>query len=342
MTKSALLRIWINQTSNKAIELSPTDAQVKAEQLLGASSSEDFSAAHASERQGILWLHLNGSDPNLTSDVMAAKLPELETQALLEPDVRPRAKLTDEHLLLTLRGVNLSPQTTPQDMVALRIYIDKSRIITICDTDLKVIDDMAGSLLKGAGPLTAGAFVVDLCRRLTVKKVKQIDALEDKLADLEEMVLTQTSTNARTGLAALRRQAIAIRRYLAPQKEAFLKIVNVPSVMPSEQRAQMHEVFYILLRVIDDLDAVSDRAKVAQEELNSRQSEQLNKRLYFLSLITSIFLPLSFLTGLFGVNLAGMPGLHLPSAFGVFSLSLCFLLLVQIWLFYKFRWFKRN
>lgn len=103
----------------------------------------------------------------------------------------------------------------------------------------------------------------------------------------------------------------------------------------------MHEIYSTLQRVIEDLDAIRDRAIVTHEELASRQTEQLNQRLYLLSLITSIFLPLGFLTGLLGVNIGGIPGVNDPKAFAYFCLGLGGLLLIQILLLYRFRWLRR-
>jgi len=63
-----------------------------------------------------------------------------------------------------------------------------------------------------------------------------------------------------------------------------------------------------LIRHIEDLDAVRERAAVTQEELLSRLSEQMNIRMYVLSMVATIFLPLGFLTGLLGINVGGIPG----------------------------------
>ena len=88
----------------------------------------------------------------------------------------------------------------------------------------------------------------------------------------------------------------------------------------------------------DDLDALRDRANVTQEELLSQQSEQLNKRLYFLSLVSAIFLPLGFLTGLLGVNIGGIPGADNTWAFATFCGILISLVALQMALFYRFKW----
>ncbi|WP_261924155.1 CorA family divalent cation transporter [Shewanella sp. NFH-SH190041] len=292
--------------------------------------------------QGILWLHMNYQNPIARQWVNNADLPQLDVQALLTPTPRPRVDISPERLMMTLSSINLEQESPAQDMIALRIYADNHRIITTSDRQLNAIGDMANLLIKGQGPTKPGSFVLELCRRLTLNKLELIDALEDQLADLEDMVLQHdTPSQARSGLAELRRRAIALRRHLLPQKEAFMKVVDTPCLMSAEEKIHMHEIYSTLQRVIEDLDAIRDRAIVTHEELASRQTEQLNQRLYLLSLITSIFLPLGFLTGLLGVNIGGIPGVNDPKAFAYFCLGLGGLLLIQILLLYRFRWLRR-
>ncbi|MEE4164807.1 MAG: CorA family divalent cation transporter, partial [Desulfocapsaceae bacterium] len=93
-----------------------------------------------------------------------------------------------------------------------------------------------------------------------------------------------------------------------------------------------------LLRYIENLDSTREQATVIHEELVSNLSEQLNSRMYVLSVITTIFLPLGFLTGLFGINVGGIPGSGSKSAFTVFVLILAAIVLAVLVLFKKKRW----
>ncbi|MDT8335970.1 MAG: CorA family divalent cation transporter, partial [Desulfurivibrionaceae bacterium] len=93
-----------------------------------------------------------------------------------------------------------------------------------------------------------------------------------------------------------------------------------------------------LTRYIEDLDQARDGLTVTQEELMSRMSEQLNSRMYVLSLIAAIFLPLSFLTGLLGINIAGIPGAQYQNAFIIFCLFLSAVVVGEIALFRKKNW----
>ena len=92
------------------------------------------------------------------------------------------------------------------------------------------------------------------------------------------------------------------------------------------------------MRHIEELDTIRDKVALIQEELANRLSEQLNKKMYILSIISAIFLPLSFLTGLLGINIGGIPGAENENAFYIFSLILVFIISVQLTIFKKKRW----
>ncbi|MGF1727270.1 zinc transporter ZntB [Photobacterium nomapromontoriensis] len=290
--------------------------------------------------QGILWLHLNYRNPDARQLLMGVGVSKVDTETLLSADSRPRVLVTKERMLMTLRGVNVNPDSDPEDMVAVRLYADECRIITSSDRKVRSLAELAEQLLKGGGPTRPGSFILAFCRSLTLKKVTLIYNLEDKLADLEDQVLQQSSAEIRTELADLRRKIITLRRYLIPQKEAFFEVINTPSLLTQEDKINMRDNYNTLIRVIEDLDGIRDQAVVTQEELSNQLTEQLNKRLYFLSLITGIFFPLSFLTGLLGVNIGGIPGVHDPQAFAWFCLGLMALLVIQVALLYSFRWLK--
>ena len=94
-----------------------------------------------------------------------------------------------------------------------------------------------------------------------------------------------------------------------------------------------------LIRHIEDLDAVRERAAVTQEELLSRLSDQMNTRMYVLSVVAAIFLPLGFLTGLLGINVGGIPGAENPWAFLLFLLFLVGIVVAQMLWFRRKKWF---
>jgi zinc transporter len=291
-------------------------------------------------KQGVLWIHLNYSIPKVQEWLYEqSDLDEVICDALTEEDSRPRCTPFQEGLLLGLRGVNLNPGADPDDMVGIRIWFEKDRIISTRKRKVLSVVDIHEAIGQGNGPESISEFLVMITGRMMERMQQVIDDLEDAVADVEDQVLTSENHQLRSQLAALRRQAISLRRYLSPQREALSRLLTEKVVWLEERdRIRLREVYDQLIRHIEDLDEARDRAAVTQEQLINSLSEQMNNKMYILSIVAAIFLPLGFLTGLLGINVGGIPGAQSNLGFAVFVLLLAGVVVFQIWLFKKKKW----
>lgn len=283
---------------------------------------------------GVLWMHVDITSPEAPALLDSLAIDPLAVQALQATETRPRCDPYGSGLSVVLRGVNTNPGAEPEDMVALRMWADENRIVTARRRRILSAFDMKADLEAGEGPADAGAFLADLGGRLIDRMQGVIDAAEERVGELEEQVLTAKSRAFSSDLAELRRETVAIRRHLAPEREALGRMMAARVTwLESGHRLQLRDVNDRLTRHIEDLDAVRERAAVLQQELSARLQDELNGRMYVLSVVAAIFLPLGFLTGLLGVNIGGIPGVQSGSAFLIFSAILLAVLVLQlVWL----------
>ncbi|WP_339108091.1 zinc transporter ZntB [Thioclava sp. GXIMD4216] len=307
--------------------------------LTGPAAATDLQGAdeaqivEALRDERLAWVHLDGTHPE-AQDWIRQELDYLEPQAveaLLDRDTRPRTTVIGEGILLILRGINFNDGEDPEDMVSVRIYADARRIVTIARKRVRAIERMDDAIRAGRVPGDAGLFVV----RLTEDIVERIGTFQSELDEhaeaLEDKVYGQGGDHLRRDVLDLRLQVIAIRRYLGPQRDALLKAAqsNCPLVT-SEVRRELEEEAVKMTRISEDMDELRDQAQVLREELSTQLSDRVNRNTFVLSVVSVIFLPLGFLTGLFGVNIGGMPGLNDDNAFMWLCLWCIGLVLVQL------------
>jgi zinc transporter len=290
--------------------------------------------------QGSLWLHFDYTNTEAAAWISnRSGLDEVSASALLTEESRPRASLIGAGVLVALRGVNLSPGADPEDMVAIRLWIDDKRIVSTRKRRMLSESDIVKSFEEKQGPKTTGQFIVDLAERLISRMEGTIEDIVDRVDQMEEEVIASESHSLRSKLSEIRREAIMLRRYLAPQREAMIKLQTEKIPWLSENdKLHLRETTDRLMRYTEDLDSIRDRAAVTQEELVNRLSEQMNVRMYVLSLVAAIFLPLGFLTGLLGINVGGIPGAGNKSAFMIFILMLAIVVALQMVIFKKKNW----
>jgi zinc transporter len=322
----------------------PPDGLVTAHLLDGAGGSRelDFEGVRLwTPEDGLLWVHVDFTVPAGRDWVLAESgLDPLVAEALVQDETRPRIVAEPDGLLAVLRGVNLNPGADPDDMVAIRIHLTPSRIVTTRRRHLLSVDDLRESLAKGRGPKDAGDFLVAMADRMMARAGTVVETLDDTVDRLEEEVLTTESFRLRGRLADVRREAIGLRRYLAPQRDAMARLQVEPTpILNDMHRLRLREIADRVTRQVEDLDAARERAAVTQEELAARLAEQMNQRMYLLAIVAALFLPLGFVTGLLGINVGGIPGSENPYAFAEVAVLLTLLGAVVLLLLKWRRWF---
>jgi zinc transporter len=285
-------------------------------------------------------VHLDRSDDQARAWVeRESGLDPAVVQALLAEGSRPRAVAFDGGLLVLLRGLNHNPGREPADLVSLRVWLDAERMLSLRLDQMLATRVVAESFAESHGPPAIPQLLVELVREITEQIWPAVDEMDELLAGIEERLLAADPGDVRSELADLRREAIALRRYLAPQRDALLHLIHED--LPWLQRAQrlaIRENAERLTRIVEDLDAARERAMVTNEELNSRLAEQLNRRMYFLTVAAVLFLPLSFLTGLLGINVGGIPLADSERGFFVVCGGVAGLAAVELWLLRRLRW----
>nr|WP_320050050.1 zinc transporter ZntB [uncultured Desulfuromonas sp.] len=291
-------------------------------------------------KQGLLWMHLDYRSEKaqdwLTSH---SGLEETILEAFIEEETRPRSVLTEKGMLVILRGVNLNPGSDPEDMVSIRGWFEKNRIITVRHRHLMAIEDIKTALEKNMGPKNTGDFLASLCDRISLRMIHVVDDIDNMADEMEVSILQSQNEKLRHELNLLRMQIIRLRRYLSPQRDVLLRLQHEKSDwLQEDHRQQLREVADRTTRYVEALESARERTSILHDNLESSLSERTNKTMYILSVIAAIFLPLGFLTGLLGINIPGIPGAENPAAFFEFCLLLLSVVVFQIILFRWMRW----
>lgn len=289
---------------------------------------------------GLLWVHCDYSSTKSKSWLSKKSgLDRLTVAALTLDESRPRSVISNDGLLLFIRSVNSNPGQEPEDMVSLRMWLDKNRLITTRRRHLLSVQDVKAQLLHKQGPKNLVELLLTVIDRVNDRIGDVIDLLEENLDKLEQQVIEIESRSLRSQLADVRREAILLRRYLAPQREAYFRLYTEDTpLLGQSARLHLREVTDRLIRYIEDLDSARDRAAITQEELMSRISEQMDRRMYILSMAAIIFLPLTFITGMLGINVGGIPGSQDKHAFWWVALAMGILTGLMLFYFRKRKW----
>ena len=268
---------------------------------------------------GTLWVHLDFSKLRARQWLVeSSRIDESIVDAMLQSDTRPRSFQFKNGILAMLRGVNNNPNSDVEDMVTLRIWMQQDLIISVRRRQLLSIKDIRESFEKGQGPADVGEFLSHISDHIIDRISEVINQIADNL-DARELELQQDEMSSqRVQFSAIRLRSAHIRRYLAPQRDAFERLSRMAGNILSESDCMdMSENANQMTFFVEELDLARERAMLAQEEIFNLLAQKQNSKMFLLAIVAAVFLPLSFLTGLMGMNVAGLPGLENPQAFNI-------------------------
>ncbi|MBX3364331.1 MAG: zinc transporter ZntB [Phycisphaeraceae bacterium] len=257
----------------------------------------------------LVWLHFDLREGE-THRWLAERsgIPPLAVHALRAEEIRPRAAHHGDALVVLLRAVNLNPGAEPEEMISLRCWFSQGRVVTLREQRLKALADLRERIDEGNGPRTCGEMLWAIIEEVVDHISPVVDELEERLCELEEATLATASSLLRVRLGGLRREAIQLRRFTGPQRDLLNRLSQETRAWLTEgDRAHIRESADRLTRLIEDVDSVRERSSVTHEELTAMMQERQERRIYALSLVSTTFLPLTFVTGLLGMNVGGIP-----------------------------------
>lgn len=263
----------------------------------------------------LTWVHLASNDADAQAWLAdTAKLGEYVVDALTATESRPRCEKLGHGAFLNLRGRSKVEIDSADLLASVRIWAEKGRVFSVTRKPLfavaQVREDVEAGEVHDPGDLIT-AFATAITQDLD----PEVAALGDRLDDCEEQLDPTQIFELRHGVTKVRVAAIAYRRFLQPQRQALEKLAALPGDwLEEDDRLHLSAAADRAARMAEELDAIRERAALMHEALTDLRAEQIDSRSLLISAVALVFLPLTFLTGLYGMNV-DLPFQHAPWAF---------------------------
>lgn len=296
-----------------------------------------------SREDGVIWIHLERDSSEAQSWLRDdSGVDPVIVQSLLADDSRPRVDAGEDSLLVFLRGVNRDADEDPVDLVPIHIWIHANRVISLRDRDhqLSALRDIRDALRGGRGPGSPGELLVRIAAKVIRDVGPVLDELDEEIDRLDEQCETDMSRDWRSALGELRRRALELRRYLAPQREALglLQSAEV-SWLNRRDYGYLREISDRVIRYVETLDVIRERATLLNDHLTAQTAERIAQTSNRLTALAAVLLPPSLIAGLFGMNVGGMPGASSLWGFALVVAGLVLLMAGEVWLLKRMGWF---
>jgi magnesium transporter len=272
--------------------------------------------ARARGASALLWVDVSAEPPEQEAQLLCEVfgVHELAVQDAQRVRHPPKIERFDNNLFIILKGLDAQSETTDFDTIQISIFAARDFLLTRHEERSLSIDRLWAQLSEHPAVAHAGALALALriARYVVDRYVAVLHRLEQRLDALEEQTLAEPRDELLFELARYRAQLTRLRRVLAYHAQVF-GMGRADLDVDFEGRKLKHEVN----DVIEQLDRASNLATLYYDlcadlmsSYISLASHRLNGIMKVLTIITAIFVPLSFVAGVYGMNFEHMPELH--------------------------------
>jgi len=268
---------------------------------------DDFASAIQDE-QGLLWVDFQAEAPEACEPILRETFnfhPLAIDDALRESHV-PKVDDWGEYLYLVLHAVVLSQQDgDPVDTLELDIFFGRNYVVTYHERAIEAVDRVWDVAQRDKRYLANGPdhLLYRLVDELVAGYMPLADQMDDTIDRLEDRILSEPTSSNLEQVLALKRGLHHLRRVIAPQREVLNKLSRGDyGVIDADDRVFFRDVYDHLVRLHDINESMRDLVSDALSTYLSVINNRMNDIMKTLTVITTLFMPISFVASFFGMN----------------------------------------
>lgn len=283
--------------------------------------SLDFTTSIEPNPNYFTWLDVRGihNPQEIETIGKTFGLDPLLLEDILDPDQRPKYEQTEHGLFIILK--NLVPTSTTGEFLSeqISIYLTEGRLITFQEypddtfLPLKMRMQSSGSRLRTRRPDYLMYAIIDF---LTDHYFPVIDSCSGRLQILENAINANPGNDLRKSISHVRQDIAEMHRIILPTREAISGIQRTDSpVITEKTRRYLRDVMDNIMQILDLNDDQNDHLSSLHDLFMSEMTFRMTSVMKILTVVTSIFIPLTFITSVYGMNFVHMPEYQLKWAY---------------------------
>jgi magnesium transporter len=296
---------------------------------------------------GVVWADVQG-DPTGVMPRLAQtyNLSSAIQEALLDETARSRLLESRNIYSIVVNSIGFDEQSEDALVSKIDIVFGKGFVLTLHREVADWLDNLWASVHKVAGSENLmGRGVARLLHTIIDTLVDTyfpvIDRLDDLIDQLEDATVNDTSNAVQVRLFRMKRAVATLRRVISPQVELTNSLITrTGDLIPREVEPYFADVRDHTLRVFEMLDSYRDLLSGLLDVYLTTVSNRLNVVMKQLTIIATIFMPITFVTGVFGMNFGHMPQVEHDAGFNfwIVLIGMAIITAAQVWYFRKRGW----
>jgi magnesium transporter len=306
-------------------------------------TEDDIIKAYNS-RQGLLWVDF----PETTEEdgrfmERNFRFHHLTVEDCVSPQIHPpKIDAFGDYIFIIVHGINHAAETEIVETAELAIYLGENFVVTSHSYPLYSVTHVQQTVEGDGQTMRRGADFLahTIIDTLVDNVMPTIDRMNDVAEEIEVAIIQNPHRNVLDGILKLKRSSLKVHRVMAPQREVLNRLSRgeFPVIKP-EAQIFYRDIYDHVVRIEDLNQTILDRTDNAIATYLSSVANRQNETMKVLSIVATIFMPLTLLVGIYGMNFQNMP--ELGWRWGYFAVLgiIGLVILVLLWRFWAGGWF---
>jgi magnesium transporter len=269
-------------------------------------------------RPGITWLDIDGVHQTEILEVVGAhaNLHPLVIEDIHNTYQRPKVEDYEDYLYIVLKMISWDGDSTEIQAEQVSLILGQNYVLSFKEDPGDIFDPIRTRLREGKGRLRklgADYLAYSLLDQVVDHYFLVLENLGEQIEDLEEELVTNPDASTLQTIHHLKRELIFLRKSVWPLREAISSLERGESpLFKPETLVYLRDVYDHTIQVIDTIETFRDMVSGMLDIYLSSVSNRMNEVMKVLTIIATIFIPLTFIAGIYGMNFANMPELQWP------------------------------
>ncbi len=279
----------------------------------------------------------NGSVDEISQTAHEFKIHQLCIETILEGGERPRIQDFDDYSFIVLQPITST--TGEQEFGELYLILSKKWVLTFHKDPLREIEDLRKAIASGSKAVAQGPdfLFYSILSRTLESYYTLADNFEAKLEVLEEAIAEPSPESVLNRMMALRRDVVSIRRILSYTREVVATMLREDFYdLNDEDERYYRDAHFQLSHLLESVETYREFLSDLRDSYMSAVSLSLNEVMKKLTMVGTIALPLIVVSGIYGMNLEGLPGSNSPEG-GVIAILMMVIFSLLLGLYFRTR-----
>jgi magnesium transporter len=255
---------------------------------------------------------------------------------------RPKHEAYDGFVFIVMKMLDMQPARNEVIAEQISILISRNCVITFQEAPGDVLDALRDRIrgskgrIRGAGPDYLANCILDA---ILDGYYAVLDDLSDRISDMEERLIEKPGQDLLQGIYAARRESLLLRKYIRPAREIVAGLErNESGLVRPETSPYIRDLYDHSLQIIETMESLRDSITGMLEMYLSSASNRMNEVMKVLTIIATIFIPLTFIAGVYGMNLPNMPEMQWRYSYPAVWAVMLAVGGGMLWFFYRKKW----